>query len=67
MDHSGGKAEAADEDEELVFRVGRDPRVPDPGRAARWAAWQAENAEAIESFNRWFDETGHRYLRPPLL
>lgn len=39
----------------------------DPGREARWARWQAENADSIAAYNRWFEREGHRYLNTNLL
>lgn len=42
----------------------REPKPACPERDARWAAWLAENGEAIAEYNAWFDREGHKYLRP---
>lgn len=62
MDAANSKPEPVDDaDDEVSPHVADHLRAlrDDPGREARWAKWQAENAGAIAASNAWYEKNGH--------
>ena len=66
MDATGRKADEIDTaiESDAAHRA-RSTMINDQSREAGWAKWQAENAVAMDDYNRWFAKEGHKFLRQP--
>jgi post-segregation antitoxin (ccd killing protein) len=60
MDRPGGRSdsEQVGSEDASVSRLLRDPPASDIDRDARWAAWQKENAGAIDAWNAYVELHG---------
>jgi post-segregation antitoxin (ccd killing protein) len=60
MDRPGGRSDSEQTgvDDGPVSRVLRDQPLSDPDRDTRWAAWQQENAGAIDAWNAYVEQHG---------